>query len=101
MVGKLLEKFLRNKINVNVERQGLIKGSQHGFVREKFCLTNLIEFFKELTKFIDEGSAVDTVHIDFSKAFDMGDWSKRLEPMKSRACCQSESTISSLIRGSG
>eukprot|EP00061_Rhincodon_typus_P015960 g43919.t1 len=29
----------------------------------------LIEFFEEVTKMIDEGSAVDVVYMDFSKAF--------------------------------
>jgi len=33
------------------------------------CLTNLFEFFEEVTKMI-EGRAVDVVHMDFSKAFD-------------------------------
>eukprot|EP00061_Rhincodon_typus_P013114 g39283.t1 len=33
-------------------------------------LTNLIEFFKEVTKVFDEGRAVDIVYMDFSKAFD-------------------------------
>ena len=34
------------------------------------ALTNLIEFFEEVTKMIDEGKAVDVVYMDFSKAFD-------------------------------
>ena len=42
---------------------------QHGFVSGKSCLTNLIEFFERVTKKVDEGSAVDVVYMDFSKAF--------------------------------
>jgi len=38
-------------------------------VKGRSCLTNLIEFFKEV-KMIDEGRAADTVYIDFSKAVD-------------------------------
>ena len=34
------------------------------------CLTNLIEFFQEVTRCVDKGSAVDVVYMDFSKAFD-------------------------------
>ena len=30
----------------------------------------MIEFFKGVTKKVDEGSAVDVVYMDFSKAFD-------------------------------
>ena len=31
---------------------------------------NLIEFFQEMTKIIDEDRTVDVVYLDFSKAFD-------------------------------
>ena len=40
--------------------------SQHGFVKERSCLTNLIC----LTKWLDEGSPVDIINLDFQKAFD-------------------------------
>ena len=33
-------------------------------------MENLIEFFEGVTKKVDEGSAVDLVYMDFSKAFD-------------------------------
>jgi len=39
-------------------------------VRGKSCLTSLIEFFVEVTKYVDEGRAVDVVYMEFSKAFD-------------------------------
>eukprot|EP00061_Rhincodon_typus_P008249 g30695.t1 len=44
--------------------------SQGGFVPGRSCLTNLIEFFEEVTKMIDDSRAVDVVYMDFSKAFD-------------------------------
>eukprot|EP00061_Rhincodon_typus_P012101 g37605.t1 len=70
VVGKLLEKILKDGINLQLERRGLIRDSQHGFVRERSYLTNMVEPFKEVFKCIDEGSAVDVVYMDFSKAFD-------------------------------
>eukprot|EP00061_Rhincodon_typus_P003133 g19367.t1 len=51
VVRKLLEKILRDKIYVHLES---ISDRQHGFVRERSCLINLIEFFEEVTKLIDE-----------------------------------------------
>ena len=48
----------------------MIRDSQHGFVSGRSCLTNLIEFFEHVTKCVDDGSAVDVVYMDFSKAFD-------------------------------
>ena len=66
-VGKLLESSLRDKIYRHLERQGLIWDIQHGFVNGKSCLTNLIEFFEGVTKKVDEGSAVDVVHMNFRR----------------------------------
>ena len=53
-----------------MERQSLIRDSQHGFIRGRSCLTNLIEFFWGMTRCVDKDSAVDVVYMDFSKAFD-------------------------------
>ena len=65
-----MEKVLRDRIYDHLERCSLIRDSQHGFVKGKSCLTNLIEFFEEVTKCVDEGRAVDVIYKDFSKAFD-------------------------------
>ena len=34
------------------------------------CLTNMLCFLEEITKWIDEISAVDVIYLDFQKAFD-------------------------------
>jgi len=47
----------------------LISTSQHGFVHGRSCFTNLLEFFDEETRKIDEGRVVIAVYMDFSKAF--------------------------------
>ena len=33
-------------------------------------MTNLISFYDQVTRLVDEGKAVDMVHLGFSKAFD-------------------------------
>ena len=48
----------------------LINTSQHGFLKARSCLTNLLCFFEEITKWVDDGSPVDVVYLDFQKAFD-------------------------------
>ena len=48
----------------------LINPSQHGFLKARSCLTNLLGFFDEITKWVDEGSPVDVIYLDFQKAFD-------------------------------
>ena len=48
----------------------LINSSQHGFLKAKSCLTNLLCFLEEITKWVDDGSTVDVIYLDFQKAFD-------------------------------
>ena len=48
----------------------LINTSQHGFLKPRSCLTNLLCFFEEITKWVDDGSPVDVVYLDFQIAFD-------------------------------
>ena len=47
-----------------------IKPSQHGFMKGRSSLTNLISLYDQVTHLVDEGKAVDVVYLDFSKAFD-------------------------------
>ena len=42
----------------------LLNSSQHGFLKARSC------FLEEITKWIDEGSPVDIIYLDFQKAFD-------------------------------
>ena len=46
------------------------KGSQHGFSSGKSCLTNLLIYLEQVPSEIEKGVPVDTLYIDFAKAFD-------------------------------
>ena len=48
----------------------LLNPSQHGFLKARSCLTNVLCFFEEITKWVDEGSPVDVIYLDSQKAFD-------------------------------
>ena len=39
-------------------------------MKGKSCLTNLFEFFEDITSNVDSGEPMDVVQIDFQKAFD-------------------------------
>jgi ribonuclease P/MRP protein subunit RPP40 len=44
--------------------------TQHGFVKKRSCLTNLLEFLEFVSNYIDRGFPVDVIYLDFQKAFD-------------------------------
>ena len=44
--------------------------SQHGFVPNKACITNLLETLDIITDAVDKGYSVDLILLDFAKAFD-------------------------------
>ena len=48
----------------------LVRDSQHGFVRNKSCLSNLLVFVEEVANYLDSGFPVDVIYLDFQKAFD-------------------------------
>ncbi|CAM4587715.1 unnamed protein product [Lepidochelys kempii] len=68
--GKIMEQVLKESILKHLEERKVIRNSQHGFIKGKSCLTNLIAFYDEITGSVDEGKAVDMLFLDFSKAFD-------------------------------
>ena len=69
-ICKLLETFIRDHMMDFLVKHKLINTSQHGFLKARSCLTNLLCFFEEITKWVDDGSPVDVIYLDFQKAFD-------------------------------
>ena len=67
---KTMESLLRDAIVKHLAKYQLIHPSQHGFMKGRSCLTNLLEYLEELTKLMDMGKSVDIVYLDFAKAFD-------------------------------
>ena len=51
-------------------KRKLLNTSQHGFLKARSCLTNLLCFFEEITEWVDDGSPVDVIYLDFHKAID-------------------------------
>ncbi len=69
VICKLLETIIRDHMMDFLIKQ-LLNQSQHGFLKATSCLTNFLWFFQEITKWVDEGSPVDVIYLDFQKAFD-------------------------------
>jgi len=68
--GKIMERFILSALIRHVKANQGTRPSQHGFMKRRSCLTNLISFYDQVTCLVDEGKAVDVVYPDFSKAFD-------------------------------
>ena len=71
-------------------RHKLLNPSQHGFLKTRSCLTNRLWFLEEITKWIDEGSPVYIIYLDFHKAFDKVPHQRLLLKLKSMVkikCC--------------
>ncbi|KAK4818760.1 hypothetical protein QYF61_018932 [Mycteria americana] len=68
--GKLMEQIILSAITWHVQDNQVIRPSQHGFMKGRSCLTNLMSFYDKVTRLVDEAKAVDVVYLDFSKAFD-------------------------------
>lgn len=69
-LGKVLESIIRDAINSHLDKFNLIGSSQHGFVKGKSCLTNLLVYLEDVTKLLDEKKEVDVIYLDYAKAFD-------------------------------
>ena len=83
VVCKLMESILRDKIVEFLEKNNIIRDSQHGFRNRRSCLTNLLDFLHDIYEMYEEGRAVDTIYLDFQKAFDKVPHRKLLNKVES------------------
>ena len=61
--SKVLGRIIRYHMVDFLSKFKLINTSQHGFLKARSCLTNLICFFVEITKWVDEGRATSRYNL--------------------------------------
>ena len=82
VVGKMLESIIKEEIARHLDGNCPIGQTQHGFIKGRSCLTNLVEFFEEVTSAVDNGEPMDVVYLDFQKAFDKVPHKRLLHKLK-------------------
>jgi len=66
----VFESIVKECLYNHLPKLNLIKNSQHGFVKNRSCVSNLLEFLKFVCNNVDDGNPVDVIYLDFQKAFD-------------------------------
>ena len=89
VICKLLESLLRDHMVDFLTRHNLINQTQHGFLKGRSCLTNLLDFMEHISKWADDGSPVDVIYLDFQKAFDKVPHQRLLIKLKSHGMGES------------
>ena len=70
---KVFEKVVRNKLVEFFDENNLFNSSQHGFRAARSCLSQLLDYHDKIVGLLERGLNVDSVYLDFAKAFDKVD----------------------------
>ena len=61
----------------------LLKSCQHGFMKGRSCVTQLLAVLDEWTEALEHGGDIDCIYLDFSKAFNSVPHQRLLMKLKS------------------
>ena len=70
---KIFERVVRKEIVIYLEDNDLMNVTQHGFRSGRSTTTQLLEYFDSVLSMVEEGHYVDSIYLDFAKAFDKVD----------------------------
>jgi hypothetical protein len=79
-VSKVLERCVYTNFYYHILH--LITPYQHGFLRNRSCVTQLLSVLHAIGKNLDKNTQTDIVYLDFAKAFDSVDHSILLQKLK-------------------
>ena len=70
VVCKVMESLVKDCVLKFLLDNRLLNLSQHGFLPNRSCVTNLLSFLEDVSSSLDSGHSVDVIYLDFQKAFD-------------------------------
>ena len=85
VVCKMMESIIKDDLMAHLDRNKLINKSQHGFMKNRSCTTNLLEFLEVITEAADSGKSIDVIYLDFAKAFDKVPTERLLKKLKAHS----------------
>ena len=78
-----MERIVSQDLTDHLTSQGLLSEKQHGFIKGRSTLTNLLESVSDWTLALDNKRTTSVIYIDFSRAFDMVSHPKLLSKLRS------------------
>ena len=81
-VIKIFERVIKKKIMAHLIGKQKLNDGQHGFVPGRSTQTQLLCHYNDIYEAMIEGKRLDTVYLDFAKAFDKVDHNILLEKVK-------------------
>ena len=70
---KIFEKIVRRAIIKHLEENNLLPQNQHGFLHGRSTLSQLLNQIETIIRSLENGNDIDTIYLDFAKAFDKVD----------------------------
>ena len=74
LIAKIFERIIRKYILKFLDETNAIHQSQHGFRKQRSCLSQLLEHHDRIIDALESGGSYDVIYTDFAKAFDKCDF---------------------------
>ena len=68
VICKLVERLIKDHLVDFLVKNNFINPPQHGLLKARTCLTNMLCFLEDVTKWVDEGSPVDIIYLDLKES---------------------------------